>query len=214
MNDDELLAHLKAVDPALTSNAPLPDINRLVEVAITHDTTHDTTTRPAPGAATVTRLSPQRLPGAGRRRLLMPAAAVALLVGGGITWGVATNQGQSPSAGPLALTVEDLDSGAPSSACAEPTADTLRRNATAFEGTVTSEEGDRVEFRVDHWYRGGDTTTTTARLGNDEDWPEGWVFEVGQHYLVTAENGVVPVCGGTIRATDQGRDLFRQAFEK
>ena len=208
MNDDELLAHLKSVDPALTSNAPRPDINRLVEAAITHDAT----TQSAPSAATVTRLSPKRTPGAGRRGLLGLAAAAALLVGGGITWGVATDQGQSPSAGPLTLTVEGAGSGAPPAACAEPTIDTLRGSSTAFEGTVTSEEGDRVEFRIDHWYRGGDTTT--ARLSNEEEWPEGWVFEVGQHYLVTAENGVVPVCGGTIRATDQDRNLFRRAFEK
>ncbi|WP_327723266.1 hypothetical protein OG920_03715 [Streptomyces europaeiscabiei] len=208
MNDDELLAHLKAVDPALTSNAPLPDVNRLVEDAITHDTR----THSAPSAATVTALPPKRRPGAGRRNLLALAAVAALLVGGGITWGITTNQGSSPSAGPLALTVEGVDSGAPSAACAKPTVDTLRGNSTAFEGTVTSEAGDRVEFRIDHWYRGGDTTT--ARLSNDEDWPEGWVFEAGQHYLVTAENGVVPVCGGTVRATDQDRNLFRQAFGK
>lgn len=208
MNDDELRAHLRTVDPALTSNAPLPDISRLVEAAITHDST----TQSAPGAATVTPLSPKRTPGAGRRSLLGLAAAAALLGGGGITWGIATNQGQPPSAGPLALTVKRVDSGTPSAACTEPTIDTLRGSSTAFEGTVISEEGDRVEFRIDHWYRGGDTTT--ARLGNDEDWPEGPAFEVGQHYLVTAENGVVPVCGGTIRATDQDRNLFRQAFEK
>lgn len=133
-------------------------------------------------------------------------------MGGAITWGIAANQGQSPSVGPLALTVEGVDSGAPSVACAEPTVDTLRGSSTAFEGTVTSQEGDRVEFRIDHWYRGGDTAT--ARLSNNENWPEGWVFEVGQHYLVTAENGVVPACGGTTWATDQDRNLFRQAFEK
>ncbi|GGL18352.1 hypothetical protein [Streptomyces flaveus] len=208
MNDDELLAHLRAMDPALTSSAPLPAINRLVEAAITNDTT----TRPAPSPAGITHLSPKRTPGAGRRNLLGLAAAAALLVGGAITWGTAANQGQSPSVGPLALTVEGVDSGAPSVACAEPTVDTLRGSSTAFEGTVTSQEGDRVEFRIDHWYRGGDTST--ARLSNNENWPEGWVFEVGQHYLVTAENGVVPACGGTTWATDQDRNLFRQAFEK
>ncbi|MDX3309218.1 hypothetical protein ACWGH3_10180 [Streptomyces sp. NPDC054884] len=206
MNDDELLARLKAVDPALTSTAPSPDVDRLVEAALTHGAT----ARPAPGA--VTPVSPRRTPGAGRRGLLGLAAAAALLLGGAVTWGISTDEGRSSSAGPLTLSVEHVDRGAPSTACTDPTVGTLRGSTTAFEGTVTSEGSDWVEFRVDHWYRGGDNRT--ARLGNDEDWPEGSLFEVGRHYLVTAENGVVPVCGGAVRATDQDRSLFRRAFGK
>jgi hypothetical protein len=98
--------------------------------------------------------------------------------------------------------------------CAAATVDSLRGYPIAFEGTVTSKSkgSHQVDLFIDHWYRGGDTTT--VRLGNNEDWPEGWAFEVGRRYLVTAENGVVPVCGGTTWATIEDRSLFRRAFEK
>ncbi|MBW8740357.1 MAG: hypothetical protein JF621_25735 [Streptomyces turgidiscabies] len=34
-----------------------------------------------------------------------------------------------------------------------PTPDLLRRHQLAFEGTVTARQDDRVDLRVDHWYR-------------------------------------------------------------
>lgn len=205
MNDDELLAHLKATDPALTSKAPRPDVTRLVEATmntttVTKDTTATKDARP--------------------RRRLVPALAFSalLLVGGGITWNVAQDGGpdtadpRKTTAAPLTLTLADGGSIAPM--CAELTLDFLRRYPLAFEGTVTAKQGDRVDLRVDHWYR--DDTATHAkevRLTNDEANSEATFFRVGAHYLVTAENGVVPVCGGTGEASDEGRGLFREAFE-
>lgn len=206
MNENELLAHLRAVDPALTSNAPPPEIDRLMEDAMTADTT----TRQTQNPARITAPTTSGASGRGRRRLLVPAAVAAvLLMGGGITWGVIANQGKSPSTGPLALTVQG---GAADARCAEPTVDTLRGYAIAFEGTVTSKQGNHVDFRVDHWFRGKDPAA--VRLTNDENSPEGMSFHAGQSYLVTAENGVVPACGGSSLATDETRSLFRQAFEK
>lgn len=209
MNDDELLAHLKATDPALTSKAPRPDVTRLVEATMNTSTDTTTTTK-----------------GTEPRRRLVPALAFAalLLVGGGITWGAA--QGGEPTADnagapsapatplPRPLTLTLADRGLVAAACVEPTPDLLRRHELAFEGTVTAKQGDRVDLQVDHWYR-ADTADRPdeVRLTNDEAYAEATVFEVGGHYLVTAEGGTVPVCGGTTEATETARELFRAAFE-
>ncbi len=217
MNDDELLAHLKATDPALTSKAPRPDVTRLVEA--TMNTTPTTTPTPTP---TTVRTAP--------RRRLVPALAFAalLLVGGGITWGAAqggaptTDNAGAPSAPatplprpqPLNLTL--ADPGLVAAACVEPTPDLLRRHQLAFEGTVTAKQGNRVDLRVDHWYRAGTGPADRpdeVRLTNDEGYAEATLFEVGGHYLVTAEGGTVQVCGGTTEATAAARELFRAAFE-
>ncbi|MFG2364120.1 hypothetical protein ACGFY3_21095 [Streptomyces mirabilis] len=84
MNDDELLARLRAVDPALTKRAPVPDIYRLVESALNTDTAPQSE-KSADGIAThPAKPAAER----GRRRLLTLAAAAALLLlGGGIAGG-------------------------------------------------------------------------------------------------------------------------------
>lgn len=162
----------------------------------------DTDTRTQPARSTAD---------GGRRRLLSLAAAAALLVvGGGVTWGILANEGQSPSSsGALALSVEDATADV---WCGETTVDMLRDYPIAFEGTVVSKEGHQVDFRIDHWFRGGDAAK--AQLSNSDNAPENFLFEVGRRYLVTAENGVVPLCGGTNEATDGTESLFREAFEK
>ncbi|ELP71290.1 hypothetical protein ACKI1I_02300 [Streptomyces turgidiscabies] len=214
MNDDELLAHLKATDPALTSKAPRPDVTRLVEATMNTDT-----------ASTDTRTSTA---GAGPRRRLVPALAFAalLVVGGGVTWGVAANGGDAtrdttgsgtvtaaPRTRSQPLTLTLADSG--SAKCAAPTLQFLLSHQLAFEGTVTAKRGDRVDLTVDHWYR---ATTGTAdrpdevRLTSDEGNAEATIFEVGTQYLVTADDGAVPICGGTSVATAETRTMFQQAF--
>jgi hypothetical protein len=216
MNDDELLAHLKATDPALTSKAPRPDVTRLVEATMNTNTA--TTTAPA-----------KAVQNARPRRRLVPALAFAalLLVGGGVSWGVAQG-GESPvdkaeagAAGvgsvphlePLTLI---LPEGGPGTAkCAAPTADLLRGHEMAFEGTVTTEKGDRVVLKVDHWYRLDPNLANPSdvvRLSSDSTLSEAQDFRIGTHYLVTADDGFVPMCGGTTEATDEARAMFREAF--
>ncbi|WP_055525287.1 hypothetical protein [Streptomyces graminilatus] len=219
MNDDELLAHLRATDPALTSKAPRPDVPRLVEA--TMNTTTPTTTTTTTTTATKAR-------GAGSRRFLVPALAFTalLLVGGGITWGVgASGDGTrakaaaptatgAPAAKPLPLS---LTGGASSAKCAAPTPELLRHHELAFEGTATAKQDDGVDLKVDHWYRApADRASadrpTEVHLSNDEANSEAPAFEPGAHYLVTAENGAVPICGGTTAATDEARAMFQEAF--
>lgn len=220
MNDDELLAHLKATDPALTSKAPRPDVPRLVEATM-NTPTNTTTITPAK--------STER-----RRRFLVPAMAFTalLLVGGGVTWGVArggestadtagagvAGGGSVPGLEPQTLILPDGDSTA-AVKCAAPTPDSLRRHGLAFEGTVTAVDGDRVVLRVDHWYRLDPNLANPShevRLSSDNDNSEAPEFPLGAQYLVTADsiNGFVPICGGTTVATDEARAMFQEAFEK
>ncbi|MER5518629.1 hypothetical protein [Streptomyces sp. NPDC002763] len=201
MNDDELLARLKAADPALTPHAPLPDIDRLVEDILTTDTALlNGSTVPAPTAARRSR----------RQLLGLAAAAGLLLLGGGIAGGVMANHdnGHPASAGPLTLTTH---SGFGGQKCAAPSPDTLRGYPTLFVGTVTSIKGATVTFRVDYWLKGGDAKTVV--LDSDASRPEALTFSDGERYIVAAENGVVPVCGAN-GATDETVDEFRQAFGK
>jgi hypothetical protein len=216
MNDDELLAHLKATDPALTSKAPRPDVTRLVEATMNTNTA--TTAAPA-----------KAVQNARPRRRLVPALAFAalLLVGGGVSWGVArggegpadkagagaAGVGRVPQLEPLTLILPEGNPG--TAKCVAPTPDLLRRHDLAFEGTVTAEQGDRVVLQVDHWYRLDPNLANPSdevRLSNDGAFAEAPDFRIGAHYLVTADDGIVPMCGGTTEATDEARAMFREAF--
>ncbi|MEU9413472.1 hypothetical protein AB0E08_48365 [Streptomyces sp. NPDC048281] len=209
MNDDELLARLRAADPALTSSAPPPDIKRFVEAAMHTDAVPQS----EKNREGITTHSAKTAAGGGRRRLLTLAAAAALLLlGGGIAGGIMLNDDNgSPSAsGPLALTIA---SNAAGNKCMQPTPDLLRGYPTLFEGTVTSVKGALVSFHVDLWLRGGDTDT--VRLQNsDPNNSETLTFLVGEHYIVAAtKDGTVPVCGANA-ASGETMKQFRQAFGK
>ncbi|WP_326721752.1 hypothetical protein OHT59_22280 [Streptomyces sp. NBC_00243] len=206
MNDDELLARLRSADPALTSSAPPPDINRLVEATLNTDT--DTALQLAETAADTT-TRPAKAAGRGRRHLLgLAAAAGLLMLGGSIAGGIVANNddGHSISTGPLNLTAE---SGSANRKCMEPVPDQLRKYPTLFEGTVTSIKGSMVTFRVDHWLQGGDADTVV--LDSNTDQPETLTFTDGEHYIVAAENGVVPSCGANW-ASAETISKFRQAY--
>jgi len=206
VNDDELLARLKAADPALTRSAPPPDIDQLVEATL------NTVTPTAPlgaGAPSVR----------SRRHLLGLAAAVGLLVlGGGIGVGVMANGGgggtsnnqagggSSAAAGALRLTDEGGFA-----KCMAPTPESLRKYPTLFIGTVTSTKGTVVTFRVDHWLKGG--TARTVVLDSGTSRPEALTFSDGERYIVAAKDGVVPVCGANgVTADDIPK--FRKAYGK
>ncbi|OQR63778.1 hypothetical protein B6E66_11960 [Streptomyces maremycinicus] len=218
MNDDQLLSRIKAADPAATSSAPLPNIDCLVETALTADRTSRTAEH-APADATSVHTSRSAKTAAGRRFAL--AAVTAVLLGGGATWWITAGNGpdgnpqrdRASAGAPSSLTIAAPAAGAGGAKCAAPTTGLLRGFEVAFEGTVTSKTGAQVDLRVDHWYRGGDAATVRV-VNPDQQSSEALDFEIGQRYLVTAESGVVPVCGGTSAATDEARGLFHEAFEK
>jgi len=209
VNDNELLTLMRDADPALTSRAPLPDINRLVVAAMKNDsvatsenTDFDTTTPTAKITA-----------GRGRQRLFGIAAAAALLLGGGITAGITANSGNGHATGAakeLNLTVTANGNG--SGKCQAPVPDQLAGYPTLFYGTVTSVKGPLITFHVDHWLRGGGTRTIL--VSNDPDFPESLTFTVGQHYIVAAEkDGSIPSCGANW-VSDKTWKRFSDAFGK
>ncbi|MFJ6085703.1 hypothetical protein ACIQI8_30370 [Streptomyces sp. NPDC092369] len=219
MNDDELLARMKSADPALTTQAPSPDVNRLVEATLNTDSAlRSATAVSGDGAGPTTRPGKSRA-GLGRRQLFGLAAAGLLLLGGGIAGGVMANDGngggnggvpgQSAKAAPaLRLGVAP---GGIAGKCAEPTPDRLRAYPTLFGGTVTSVKGTTVTFRVDQWLKGGDADTVV--LDNGPDDIEHLTFSVGESYIVAAKDGVVPMCGANW-ASPETVAQFRQAFGK
>ncbi|MGW5640887.1 hypothetical protein [Streptomyces sp. NPDC003832] len=85
----------------------------------------------------------------------------------------------------------------------------MRTNTMAFEGTVTSVTDDQVTLRVERWYRGDDVSTVTLRQVQGL---EAITFTSGDRYLVAARGGKVDMCGGTVDAEPQMRDLYSRAF--
>ena len=135
-----------------------------------------------------------------------------MIMGGGLTWAVTAGGDDAPApVNRSSVVLAFAAPGAIAGKCAAPTAASLRGYPLAFEGTVTAKEGDRVDLQVDHWFRGG--TAETVRLRHDEQLSEATALEVGRQYLVTADHGIVPICGGTNEATAEYRSLFRAAFE-
>lgn len=219
MNDDELLARMKSADPALTPQAPLPDVNRLVEDTLNTDTALRSATDISGDTAGPTTRPVRTRAGRGRRQLLGLAAAGLLLLGGGITGGIMANSGNGGGNGNVpghsakaapALTLSAAAGGI-AGKCAEPTPDRLRAYPTLFAGTVTSVKGTTVTFRVDHWLKGGDADTVV--LDNGPEDIEHLTFSVGEAYIVAAKDGVVPMCGANW-ASPQDISEFRRAFGK
>ncbi|MGW3284625.1 hypothetical protein ACWDR3_08275 [Streptomyces sp. NPDC001002] len=189
MNDSELLTLMRDADPAATSRAPLPDINRLVEAAMKNNSVATSENTDFDATNSAARISAGR----GRQRFFGIAAAAALLLGGGITAGITANSGNGHATSAvkqLNLTVSGNGSGK----CAAPVPDQLAGYPTLFYGTVDSVKGPLITLHVDHWLRGGGSRTIL--VSNDPDFPENLTFTVGQHYLVAADSdGAIPSCG-------------------
>jgi hypothetical protein len=219
VNDDELLARLRAADPASRSDAPEPDIDRLLEATMTTDTE----TRHAPDAA-----------GGSRRRWLPAVAAGVLLATGGLVWGLTAGQGDgnppvavgpTTSATPTPVSTPTTEpgiatgvlkltvGGGATGKCKAVEVADLRRMQTAFEGTATAIKGELVTLRVDHWYRGGEATTVEVRSDADAVATLlGVEFKVGGAYLVSAVDAQVSICGESGPVTPELRALYQQAF--
>ena len=149
-----------------------------------------------------------------RRVWMISAAAIAALVlavAGGIAF---SGGGDSPplaEAPPIELVAggEDL-----MASCIMFSPEELEHVAElAFEGTVTTVDGDRVTLTVDHWFRGGDASAVTLAAPQGMEALIGGIpFEVGEQYLITAQGGSVNYCGFSGPATPEYRAAFEQAF--
>ena len=95
-----------------------------------------------------------------------------------------------------------------------PTAEILANQQTAFDGTVTSITDGVVTLDVTHWYRGGsaDQVTVAAPPTELQSLVLAVDFQVGQRYLVSANNGFVTVCGFTAAYNDDLAAMYAEAF--
>lgn len=136
-------------------------------------------------------------------------AAMALLVSG---------CGADPEAEsadePTAAATTALQASAGLGRCMAPTAELLRTQDTAFEGTVTSLDEGTATLRVDHWFAGEETPTVSVQTPSRDlgDLLLAVEFEEGGTYLVSAADGRVAVCGLSAVKDERLSGLYTEAF--
>lgn len=218
MTDDELRDRLRAADPAhdLPPTDPARAELLLQDVMATELTSEN--------RATGTR-------GRGPLTWLVAAAAVLVIVGAGVVGALtltgddsppvaspepgSSSSAARPSAPAAALTQLTAPAGAAYAAkCLVPTAEVLATADVAFDGTVSTIDGDRVVLRVNHWYAGSPTesvevTAPDADLGRLITTVD---FVAGSRYLVSAVDGQVSICGFSAPYDAELAALYEQAF--
>lgn len=148
-----------------------------------------------------------------RRTWIVGVAAMAALVLAVMAGFAFTGGDDSPVASGPAL---ELNAGGEDAmmSCIMFSADELDNVAEiAFDGTVTSVDGDRVTLLVDTWFRGGtsDEVILNAPQGL-EALIGGIPFVEGDSYLISAQGGNVNYCGFSGVATPDYRAEFEAAF--
>ena len=139
------------------------------------------------------------------------AAAVVIVAIGAV--GILTNDGGDPVASgpPLELSAGTADPA--TTMCIMYSVEELAKAPVAFEGTVTSVEGETVTLDVDHWFKGGDAEQVVIDApAGMEALLAGIPFEEGTQYLVTAYDGTVNYCGFSGVSTPEFRADFEEAF--
>jgi hypothetical protein len=190
-SDAELRARIQQIDP-VPPDVPTssPSRERLEDIMAS---TQTKTSKPA--------------------RWMAAAAVAAVVVTGAI---VIPGIGSAPTpttavAAPLELSLGD---GPSMASCIRFDVDTLKPMPVAFEGTVTTIDGEEVTLSVDHWYKGGNAGEVVLNAPAGMQGLTGGIdFEVGGQYLITADSGVVNYCGFSGPATQEMRDAFHLAFE-
>lgn len=205
MNDDELLARLRAADPA----ASLPPADpgrtaRLLEETMSHDldtpvVDQDTPVRRRPPLA-----------------WLVAAAAVLVIAGVG-TFAVlgGGDDASVPAVQEPPASVMTLSARPPTTAkCMVPNIEVLQQQQVAFDGTVSSISDGLVTLDVSHWYLGGDADRVTVKAppADLQALVQAADFRVGERYLVSATDGAVTVCGFTAPYSADLAALYEQAF--
>jgi hypothetical protein len=198
---DELRERLARLDPmhpgVPTESVTTPSSRELLE-EIMSTPTGQVTTEPAPKK---------------RSPWLMGVAAAAVLVvavGGVIALTGDTDEDQVATGPPLELNAgtENL-----TASCIMFSVEELARAPLAFEGTVTSVEGETVTLDVDEWFKGGDAEQVVLHApAGMEALIGGIPFEEGGQYLITAYDGTVNYCGFSGPSTPEFRAAFEEAF--
>jgi hypothetical protein len=203
VTDDELLARLRAADPAASLPPADPSrVARLLEDTMTDDLTES--------RATGTR-------GRGPLTWLLAAAAVLIIAGVGV-FGVARfgDDAVAPRAieQPTVTELRAPAAGAYAARCMLPSARTIASQSVAFEGTVDDIADGHVRLTPTRWYHGTPTDEVTIEAPAPElaDLVGAARFEAGRSYLVSATDGRVTVCGLTAPYSDDLAALYAEAF--
>lgn len=194
---ERLLRRMRAADPATKGTPPasswIPD---LVEATMSTDL--EPTTRPRRWAPAVA------------------AAAIVAVVAGG-AYAVLDDGDSSPRTTPdptaTTLALPGGGDGASMSSCMQFDVQVLRGMPVAFSGTATEVGEESVTLEVDRWYKGGDADV--VRLANydaDNVSLDGFAFEQGGRYLITATDGTVNFCGFSGPWREELASAFDQAF--
>ena len=200
MHDDDLQARLRDADPA--RRTPPPDPSWIDTLA--QSTMEAPMTTPEPAAGT-------------RRTWLLTAAAAVLVAALGVGGWSALSGDDNRDQVAREKTVTTLIVPKPDLAamCMQLTPETVGQMQVAFDGTVSSIEGEEVTLDVTKWYVGGDTdqvklvqNSPDAMIALEGD----IVLEQGQRYLVTAHDGQINGCGFTALWSQELQDIFDQAF--
>jgi hypothetical protein len=163
-----------------------------------------------------------------RATWLVAAAAVAVIAAGGAfaVTGLTGDDADAPQADQQPSTTAQvgaavegettqLTAGSPQAKCAVLTPAVLAQYDQAFQGTVTSVDGDTVTFHATDVYAGqvGETVQLTAPPdGIAKILGRATTFQVGQTYLVPAYQGAVSMCGYSGPATGDLQQIFKEAF--
>ncbi len=215
--DDELLARLRAGDPAAALPPADPDrVARLLEETMNNQTEAGPTET---GVSTESRETGTR--NRGPLTWLVAAAAVLLIAGVGLFGLLNHDFGttQPPSADKPKLTHSELQAPgqqAYTARCMVPSARILSTQTVAFEGTVEDIADDTVTLTPTHWYHGNSTglVTVTAPPADLAALVGAAEFKVGGRYLVSATDGEVTVCGMTAPYNKDLAALYAEAFDR
>jgi hypothetical protein len=197
----DLREALKLIDPmragASTEPATTPSSRARLERIMSVSTVE----RPKAG------LAPSRRP---RWIVAAAAVAVAAIATTGIFMAGGGDDPEPLAVAPLQLTASPSDAFA---SCLPVSAEYLADAPVAFEGTVTTVEGDTVTLAVEHWFTDGTASEAiiTAPAGL-EALIAGFDLEEGGRYLISAHDGVINYCGFSGAATPELRTVFEAAF--
>ena len=193
-SDDELEL-LRAADPVDRESLPSPDnpkAQALFERITMSDTDSIQTTPPADTKD---------------RRPWMWAAAVAaavlVLVGGARVLDATRDAPRDDPQNTPGTAQEPISPGGPMMASCVDVYDleTLARREVALDGTVQAVDGDEVTFRVNEWYRGGDSAEITLQgaggLSGMTSAGGPGSLEPGTRLLVAGDGGFAWACGFT-----------------
>jgi hypothetical protein len=149
-----------------------------------------------------------------RRRLRMTvgvAAAAIVAVGGAVVVLNSADEDTDVTAGPpIELSLGDSNV---MSSCMVFDVAVLADMSPAFAGTTTAVDGETVTLTIDRWYTGGDADTVVLNgAAGSPALIDGFEFEIGRQYLITAAEGNVNFCGYSGPATPELTSAFDTAF--